>query len=56
VGGCQRHRFQFKSGGVSQNASGKLFANKSQEQIPEDYRTSSREVAELTDAIAMKLS
>ena len=34
-------------------ASGKLFflANKSQEQISEDYRTTSREVAELTDAL-----
>ena len=39
-------------------ASGKLFflANKSQEQISEDYRTTSREIAELTDAIAVKLS
>ncbi len=38
-------------------ASGKLFflANKSQEQISEDYQTASREVAELTNAIATEL-
>jgi hypothetical protein len=38
-------------------ASGKLFflANKSQEQISEDYRTTSQEIAKLTDAIATEL-
>ena len=39
------------------NASGKLFflANKSQEQISEDYQTISREIAELTNAIDAEL-
>jgi hypothetical protein len=38
-------------------ASGKLFflANKSQEQISEDYVTTSREIAEVTSAIAAEL-
>jgi hypothetical protein len=38
-------------------ASGKLFflANKSQEQISEDYQTASREIADLTSAIAGEL-
>jgi hypothetical protein len=38
-------------------ASGKLFflANKSQEQISEDYQTASREIADLTLAIAAEL-
>ncbi len=38
-------------------ASGKLFflANKSQEQISEDYRTASREIEELTGLIAVEL-
>ncbi len=40
------------------SASGKLFflANKSQEQISEDYQTASNEVAELTKSIAAELS
>jgi len=38
-------------------ASGKLFflANKSQEQISEDYRTASRDIGELTSAIEAEL-
>jgi len=38
-------------------ASGKLFflANKSQEQISEDYRTTSQEIAKLTTAIEAEL-
>jgi hypothetical protein len=38
-------------------ASGKLFflANKSQEQISEDYQTASREIANLTTAIGSEL-
>jgi len=38
-------------------ASGKLFllALKSQEQISEDYRTTSQEIAKLSDAIATEL-
>ncbi len=40
------------------DASAKLFflANKSQEQISEDYLTASREIAAVTDAIAAELA
>jgi len=43
--------------GLIKTASGKLFflANKSQEQISEDYQTASREIADLTLAIEAEL-